>query len=512
MRSSGWAAVVITAGTAVAQPVAMDGLLDEWATVPLAATDATGDASGPLDVTGLRVRSAGTTLWLQFDLANVTGLQAGAPGEATLRVRIRTGTREVLIDTRGRAAFIDGSTTATPWATLDFVAQPTVASSRFEMRVDLAAIGATAGAMCQVSLEGADSLANTVMHQLGPAEPAPAPRPLTRPANGALRVVSLNTLVTGLTNPTRRPALLRLIDSVEADVYCFQEEYNSTREQIVTALAQADPRENGLPWNVIKTGELVLASQRTLVAVPFSARYQGAVVRADPSIPGSRDILVINNHMSCCGYPGDPSDAARITQSTDAAAVFMQFRAGTLSGELAPFAQVPAIVVGDWNLVGTSTPTDIWAGAPGLRRQLTPHLTRGDAWTWRSNSGLDFWPGALDIVMVDISRTLVLNAFALDTVRLDAATLSGAGLLATDSSASDHLLIVTDLADSAACDDIDFNNNEVFPEDQDVVDFFDVLAGATCAPCNDIDFNNNDVFPEDQDVIDFFNVLAGGDC
>jgi hypothetical protein len=70
----------------------------------------------------------------------------------------------------------------------------------------------------------------------------------------------------------------------------------------------------------------------------------------------------------------------------------------------------------------------------------------------------------------------------------------------------------------AACDDIDFNNNSVFPEDQDVIDFFDVLAGgtpATCDPvagCNDIDFNNNQVFPEDQDVIDFFNVLAGGTC
>ncbi len=68
------------------------------------------------------------------------------------------------------------------------------------------------------------------------------------------------------------------------------------------------------------------------------------------------------------------------------------------------------------------------------------------------------------------------------------------------------------------CDDIDFNNNGVFPEDQDVVDFFDVLAGGnppTCDPiqgCNDIDFNNNDVFPEDQDVVDFFNVLAGGAC
>ncbi len=69
-----------------------------------------------------------------------------------------------------------------------------------------------------------------------------------------------------------------------------------------------------------------------------------------------------------------------------------------------------------------------------------------------------------------------------------------------------------------ACDDIDFNNNGVFPEDQDVIDFFDVLAGGTpvtCDPvagCNDIDFNNNGVFPEDQDVVDFFNVLAGGAC
>jgi hypothetical protein len=71
---------------------------------------------------------------------------------------------------------------------------------------------------------------------------------------------------------------------------------------------------------------------------------------------------------------------------------------------------------------------------------------------------------------------------------------------------------------STNCDDIDFNNNDVYPEDQDVVDFFNVLAGGTpttCQPvvgCNDVDFNNNNVFPEDQDVIDFFNVLAGGGC
>ena len=70
----------------------------------------------------------------------------------------------------------------------------------------------------------------------------------------------------------------------------------------------------------------------------------------------------------------------------------------------------------------------------------------------------------------------------------------------------------TDPCVATGCDDIDFNNNDVFPEDADVIDFFNVLAGAECPACNDIDFNNNGVFPEDADVIDFFNVLAGGEC
>jgi hypothetical protein len=39
-----------------------------------------------------------------------------------------------------------------------------------------------------------------------------------------------------------------------------------------------------------------------------------------------------------------------------------------------------------------------------------------------------------------------------------------------------------------------------------------VLAGGSCDTCGDIDFNNNGVYPEDQDVIDFFAVLAGGGC
>ena len=64
------------------------------------------------------------------------------------------------------------------------------------------------------------------------------------------------------------------------------------------------------------------------------------------------------------------------------------------------------------------------------------------------------------------------------------------------------------------CGDIDFNNDGVWPDERDVIDFFDVYSGAPCPTlrCDTLDFNRNGVTPEDQDVIDFFNVLAGGTC
>jgi hypothetical protein len=63
--------------------------------------------------------------------------------------------------------------------------------------------------------------------------------------------------------------------------------------------------------------------------------------------------------------------------------------------------------------------------------------------------------------------------------------------------------------------DIDFNNNGVFPEDQDVIDFFSTLAGGVCVgatfvTCDSIDVNVNGIYPEDADVVAFFTNLAGG--
>ena len=127
-------------------------------------------------------------------------------------------------------------------------------------------------------------------------------------------------------------------------------------------------------------------------------------------------------------------------------------------------------------------------------------LTRGDALAVSA------------LVPADV-RTVGTMALSRDFVESTAAgPLNDAGRIAVRVAFTDQSAAI--VAIDTKCDTIDFNRNGVFPEDQDVIDFFSVLAGGECpyAAVCDIDFNNNGVFPEDQDVIEFFNALAGGNC
>ena len=64
------------------------------------------------------------------------------------------------------------------------------------------------------------------------------------------------------------------------------------------------------------------------------------------------------------------------------------------------------------------------------------------------------------------------------------------------------------------CNDVDFNNDMVWPSEQDVIDFFSVLAGGPCSTgnCDSIDFNNDSVFPSHEDVLRFLAVYGGEGC
>jgi hypothetical protein len=66
-----------------------------------------------------------------------------------------------------------------------------------------------------------------------------------------------------------------------------------------------------------------------------------------------------------------------------------------------------------------------------------------------------------------------------------------------------------------ACDSIDFNNDGLFPDTQDIDDFLSVFGGGACSNdpnCNDIDFNNDGLFPDTLDIDSFLSVFGGGQC
>jgi hypothetical protein len=94
----------------------------------------------------------------------------------------------------------------------------------------------------------------------------------------------------------------------------------------------------------------------------------------------------------------------------------------------------------------------------------------------------------------------------------------GAGLIVRrrSSTGTDAVIASSDFFRTVVpvCDDIDFNNDTLFPDDTDLVDFLSVLAGGPCSTgnCSDIDFNNDGLFPDDNDLVSFLRVLAGGPC
>ncbi|HEX2836870.1 MAG TPA: hypothetical protein VHN77_01955 [Phycisphaerales bacterium] len=75
--------------------------------------------------------------------------------------------------------------------------------------------------------------------------------------------------------------------------------------------------------------------------------------------------------------------------------------------------------------------------------------------------------------------------------------------------------VLTVITPPSGCDSIDFNNDGLFPDTQDIADFLVVFAGGPCSNdpnCGDIDFNNDALFPDTQDIQSLISVFGGGAC
>lgn len=491
-------------GAALAQPIRIDGQFDDWSGVPVGLTDPSGDALGAFDVTAARAVAAGTVVFVEFDSGSTMNLAAGPTSDLDIFVRFflpGDGTSVYVRLHSPNLIYVDEASNQLGWAEAGFAAAPTYASDRFELCIDLAAAGAQMGDEVHVSFgpngtggPSSDDTASSIVLTLGGDEPGGHQTPLAPDACAAWRIASINVLNNGLTDGSAR--LASLVDGADADIYCFQEEYGASAGDIAGVLGSIDPHGDGASWNAHIVNDNAIASRRPLVPLPsFNSKYAGAVVVGDS--PGT-SIAVLSIHPKCCGYIGSSEDTQRINETAGMVQTIEALRTAAGGSDLAPYRDVPVLVAGDWNLVGSRTPLDMLTAPaiPGMARLDLPKPGADDHATWRSLSASSgFYPGQLDLIAYSADRVNVLNAYVLDTAALDALQLAELGVGADDSLDSDHLMLVADVA---------YPNPADLAEPLGVLDFSDVAAflSAFVAQSPEADL------AEPQGVFDFSDALA----
>jgi hypothetical protein len=427
--------ILFLTATSLDAQVILDGYLDDWKPEHVVATDPSGDASGSFDLTSISAQVFGGRVFLRFNTGTELNLQSGKPEDGNLLLNITLPrNRELEIDFRGRAAVLtaEGGASTIPWDELDFVALPTFATRDFELQFDLKQFGLASGDELTLNFEGSDSLASPVKllvnsDSLPPFQSFPTNKP-----ESAIRVASVNTLKSGLSDPKRAPTIRSMLSFADADIYCFNEEGDATAfRQAVTAWWASV--HNNQPTIIHKGSNAIVTSHPTKELVTEMARV--AVALVEPV--GEAPVVVFSVHFKCCGYAGSDEDQQRCTQAGEVAAVIKRIRSGDF-GEVAKTARL--VVLGDFNLVGSRQPLETILEA-GPQEVTLRSVVDGSTATWRGvNKKETFWPGRLDYVAV-APATGKASGFLVRSAEIGELT----GAENSDPLATDHGMLVVDL-------------------------------------------------------------------
>ena len=457
-----------------AHPIVIDGLFDDWQEVPVTITDPEGDYNyddwAELKITNdddfiffkISLHSEETLLqnWNNFylyidaDRDSLTGHPfRGLGSELAWHFGYRTGQyfeQDGIIDL---------------WQNDITLRQaPTVTSTEFEIAIargsfvlsDPDSIAVIFSSFYDTGDYMPDSWGG-VVYQLdttvvGPAEPILLEKTGTR-------LVTYNTLNTGILESDRQPKFQRIIQALDPDIIALQEhsEWNEIGD-IISSWFPEDTWYQGYTFrDLVVLSKYPIINQANLIS---SERTMCALLQTDDPI--NPYLLILNSHFSCCDNDDD-----RQEQVDELVQVLREWRLND-NGPFDLPEGTPMFHVGDFNFVGyreqieTVTAGNIqdegnygndfpldWDGT-AITDLFSRHTHKRMAYTWRSD-GSSFNPGKLDYVLYTDSNLSILNHFVLNTLAMPDSVLNEWELEAEDTNeASDHLprivdFMVTDL-------------------------------------------------------------------
>ena len=457
-----------------AHPIVIDGLFDDWQEVPVTITDPEGDYNyddwAELKITNdddfiffkISLHSEETLLqnWNNFylyidaDRDSLTGHPfRGLGAELAWHFGYRTGQyfeQDGIIDL---------------WQNDITLRQaPTVTSTEFEIAIargsfvlsDPDSIAVIFSSFYDTGDYMPDSWEG-VVYQLDTTVVGPA-APILLEKTGT-RLVTYNTLYTGILEPDRQPKFQRIIQALDPDIIALQEhsEWNEIGD-IISSWFPEDTWYQGYTFrDLVVLSKYPIINQANLIS---SERTMCALLQTDDPI--NPYLLILNSHFSCCDNDDD-----RQEQVDELVQVLREWRLND-NGPFDLPEGTPMFHVGDFNFVGyreqieTVTAGNIqdegnygsdfpldWDGT-AITDLFSRQTHKRMAYTWRSD-GSSFNPGKLDYILYTDSNLSILNHFVLNTLAMPDSVLNEWELEAEDTNeASDHLprivdFMVTDL-------------------------------------------------------------------
>jgi len=252
--------------------------------------------------------------------------------------------------------------------------------------------------------------------------------------------VSFNTYVEGLCDPNRATTLGRLLNATDGDIYCFQEEWESSAiDKIMNRLTLLDNLGHRY---IHKVRGNVITSKYPLKVLPSrNGHYAAAMLNLK-----GKSLVVMSVHLSAMGYIGSKEDRWRIEQAKVILDAVEEINKGTYDDADGPSTKPSIVMIGDFNLVGSRTPVDLLINqkSSGLNDWRLPNLVGESIITWRGGPRSSFSPGKLDYCLYTSDTLTRKNGFVLNSELLDPSESKQLALRSTDSEVSDHLMAVAD--------------------------------------------------------------------
>jgi endonuclease/exonuclease/phosphatase family metal-dependent hydrolase len=267
------------------------------------------------------------------------------------------------------------------------------------------------------------------------------------------RLVTYNTLNTGILEPDRQPHFKRIFQALDPDIIALQEhsEWNEIGDIISSWFPENTWYQGYTFRDLVVLSKYPIINQANLIS---SERTMCALLETDD--PVNPYMLILNSHFSCCDNDDD-----RQEQVDELVRVLREWRLND-NGPFDLPEGTPMFHVGDFNFVGyreqieTVTAGDIqdeatygidhpldWDGT-AITDLFSRHTHKRMAYTWRSD-GSSFNPGKLDYVLYTDSNLSILNHFVLNTLAMPDSVLNEWELEAEDTNeASDHLPRIVD--------------------------------------------------------------------